>query len=115
MPTLVSVSQTITLSDDTVFTLPAAVDEATSLATQIAVLTARYDELKAGLIKTGLAEVCGSQTRAVISHVAASSRPDWKAIAATLEPSDEVIAAHQTAVAASDRLSIKGYNARKAA
>ena len=82
-------------------TLPALVDELTDLNTQIAVLTARADQIKKDLASTGLDEVCGSVTRAVISHIAESSRPDWKAIAAKFEPTPEEIAAHQTTVAAS--------------
>lgn len=96
-------------------TLPGLVDELTELNTQIAVLTARADQIKSDLASTGLDEVCGSLTRAVISRVAETSRPDWKSVAGYYCPTDDVIAMFQTKVAASVRISVKGYNARKAA
>ena len=96
-------------------TLPQLVDELTSLNTQIAVLTARADEIKSDLAKTGLDEVCGSVTRATISRIAESYRADWKAIAGYYNPTPDVIGLFQTKVAAQVRVSVKGYNARKAA
>jgi hypothetical protein len=96
-------------------TLPALVDELTELNTQIAVLTARADKIKADLASTGLNEVCGSVTRAVISRVAEHYRDDWKSIAGYYNPTPEVIGLFQTKVEAQTRVSVKGYNARKAA
>jgi hypothetical protein len=96
-------------------TLPALVDELTDLNTKIAVLTARADSIKADLAKTGLDEVCGSVTRAVISRIDESYRADWKSIAGYYNPPAEVVVLFQTKVAASVRISVKGYNARKVA
>ena len=96
-------------------TLPAMVDELTELNTQIAVLTARADKIKADLAATGLDEVCGSNTRAVISRVDECYRADWKAVAGFYKPTAEVVSKFQIKVAASVRISVKGYNARRAA
>lgn len=96
-------------------TLPVLVDELTEINTQLAVLTARADQIKKDLSETGLDEICGSVTRAVISRIDESSRTDWKAFASKFEPTPEELAAYQTKVAASVRISIKGYNVRKVA
>jgi hypothetical protein len=58
---------------------PALVDKLTEINTQLAVLTARADEIKAALVKTGLTEICGLNTRAVISTVADGVTTDYKA------------------------------------
>ena len=96
-------------------TLPALVDELTSLNTQIAVLTAKADQIKKDLISTGLSEVCGSNTRAVISKIASGYTTDWHAVADYLQPSAEVIGLFQKERAGYTKLEVKGYNARKAA
>lgn len=96
-------------------TLPALVDELTSLNTQIAVLTAQADAIKADLASTGMTEVCGSNTRAVISYISAGFSTSWKDLAQSLQPTPEQVAKFQKETAAQVRISIKGYNARKAA
>ena len=96
-------------------TLPALVDELTELNTQIAVLTARADEIKRDLAKTKLTEVCGTVTRAVISYIDAGYSTSWKDLALSFKPSDEEIKLFQVEREAQVRVSIKGYNARKAA
>jgi len=98
-----------------VSTLPYLVDELTDLNTQIAVLTARADQIKLDLGKTGLTEVCGSVTRAVISYVAASTTVAWKDLAISFKPTQEEVALFSKDKAAYVRVEVKGYNARRAA
>ena len=95
--------------------LPALVDELTALQTQLAVLTARADQIKSDLAATGLSEVCGSVTRAVISQVSGSTTTDWKSLAQSFSPTEAEIARFAKAKAGYVTVSIKGYNARKAA
>ena len=98
-----------------VSTLPALVDELTELNTQIAVLVSRQDAIKADLAKTGLNEICGSVTRAVISRVAASQTTSWKDLAMSFKPTAEEIAPYLKTKDAYVRVEVKGYNARRAA
>ena len=67
------------------------------------------------LIKTGLSEVCGSNTRAVISKVASGYTTDWHSVADYLKAPAEVIALFQKERAGYTKVEVKGYNARKAA
>lgn len=95
--------------------LPALVDELTSIQTQIAVLTARADQIKADLTSTGMTEVCGSTTRAVISYIAPSSTVSWKDLAMSFNPSNDEISAFSKNKDGYTRVEIKGYNVRRAA
>jgi ethanolamine ammonia-lyase large subunit len=92
-------------------TLPALVDELTDLSTQIAALTARADEIKATLVKTGLNEVCGLNTRAVISTVADGVTTDYKAAITALLPNADLTAFAKKR-SGYTKVEIKGYNAR---
>lgn len=95
--------------------LPALVDELTELNTQVAVLVARQDAIKATLASTGLSEVCGSVTRAVISHIGASTTVSWKDLAMSFKPTPDEMLPFQKTKDAYVRVEVKGYNARKAA
>ena len=95
--------------------LPALVDELTELNTQIAVHVSRQDAIKATLASTGLSEVCGSNTRVVISRVAASQTTAWKDLAMSFKPTEAEIAPYLKTKDAYVRVEVKGYNARKAA
>lgn len=95
-------------------TLPALVDELTSINTQLAVLQARADQIKADLISTGLAEVCGANTRAVISTVADGTTTDYAAAVKALLPGAD-LSAFAKARKGYTKVEVKGYNLRKAA
>lgn len=70
---------------------------------------------KKQLIATGLSEVCGSTTRAVISKVAAGYTTDWHAVADYLKAPAEVISLFQKERAGYTKVEVKGYNLRRAA
>ena len=95
-------------------TLPALVDELTSLNTQIAVLTAKADQIKADLIATGLTEICGSNTRAVVSTVADGFTTDYRGVVEKLLPGAD-LSAFAKQRSGYTKLEVKGYNVRKAA
>ncbi len=72
--------------------LPAIVDQLTQVQVQIAVLEALERNLKADLIASGLKEVCGSTTRAVISTTQEGVTVAWKDLAMYFVPSAGQIA-----------------------
>lgn len=90
--------------------LPAVVDQLTDVQVAIAVLTNLADNLKATLIASGLKEVCGSQTRAVISRVAEGTTVSWKELAESFQPSAEERALFSKKKEAYSSVSVKGFN-----
>lgn len=105
MSNITALRQTSDVTD-----LPAIIDELAQLATDIAVLTVRSDNLKATLIASGLKEVCGSQTRAVISRVAEGTTVSWKDLAESFQPSAEERALFSKKKEAYSSVSVKGFN-----
>ncbi len=81
------------------FDLVAVVDELGLIKAQISALKAREDELKEELIASGEAEAEGSLFRATVTQTSRTTT-DWKAVAAKLEPSRQLITAHTTEVPA---------------
>ena len=92
--------------------LPALVDELTEIQTQLAVLTSRANEIKVTLESTGLKEVCGLNTRAVISRIAESTTVSWKSLAESFSPSAAEIAAFSSKKEAYFKVEVKGYNVK---
>ena len=91
--------------------LPALVDELTAINTQIAALTARADDIKTTLVKTGLNEICGANTRAVVTTVADGKTTDYKAAVTALLPGAD-LSAFLKDRSGYTKVEIKGYNAR---
>ena len=90
--------------------LPAVVDQLTDVQVAIAVLESLEANLKAQLVASGLTEVCGSKTRAVISTTKASVTVSWSAVAKALNPSDELIAANSKAKDPVTSVKLYGFN-----
>jgi hypothetical protein len=90
--------------------LPAVVDELTEVQTLIAVLESREANLKAKLIATGLKEVCGSRTRAVISTTKPGVTVSWKQLAESFKPSESELAAFSTPKDAVTSVRLYGFN-----
>jgi len=97
-----------TVSPD--LSLPAVVDQLTDVQVAIAVLESLEANLKATLAASGLDEVCGTNTRAVISRVAAGVTVEWSALAKSFGPSDEELAKFSKKREAQVRVAVKGYN-----
>lgn len=103
-------SNAIELEDGAVLALPEAVDALTAVQVEIAVLEAREAELKAGLIKTGLKEVCGSKTRVVISTSKPGVSVAWKAVAEAMSPPASLVAANSSPKDAVTSVRVYGFN-----
>jgi hypothetical protein len=73
--------------------LAAIVDQLGAIKAQQADLKARAGTLQAQLIEAGVTEADGALFRATVSYSNVES-VDWKAIAAKLEPSYQLVAAH---------------------
>lgn len=110
MSNITALRQTSDVTD-----LPAIIDELAQLATDIAVLTVRSDNLKAKLPATGLPEVCGSTLRAVCIRPADSVSVSWKGLAESFNPSQAELAKFSSKKEGSPYVKLVGYNARKAA
>ena len=105
-PTVTALRQTVPANQP----LPAVVDQLTDVQVAIAVLENLEANLKAALIKSGLKEVCGTKTRAVISTTAASVTISWSAVAKALNPSDELIAKNSKPKDPVTSVKLYGYN-----
>jgi hypothetical protein len=90
--------------------LPAVVDQLTDVQVAIAVLENLEANLKAQLIASGLPEVCGANTRAVISTSKASVTVSWQAVAKALNASDGLVAANSKPKAPVTAVKLYGYN-----
>ena len=90
--------------------LPQLVDDLTAVQVEIAVLEAREANLKAALIASGLKEICGSKTRAVVSVTKASVTVAWKAVAEALNPPPELLAKHSKPKDPVTSVTVRGYN-----
>ena len=90
--------------------LPAVVDQLTDVQVAIAVLENLEANLKATLIKSGLKEVCGTATRAVISTTKAGVTISWSQVAKALNPSPELLATHSTPKDPVTSVKLYGYN-----
>jgi hypothetical protein len=90
--------------------LPAVVDQLTDVQVAIAVLENLEANLKATLVKSGLKEICGSKTRAVVSVTAAGVTVSWSAVAKALNPSDELLAKHSKVKDPVTSVKLYGYN-----
>ncbi len=110
MSNITALRQTSDVTD-----LPAIVDELAQLATDIAVLTVRSDNLKAKLLATGLPEVCGSTLRAVCIRPADSVTVSWKALAESFSPTADEVSLFSSKKVGTPYVKLVGYNARKAA
>lgn len=82
---------TITLSVD----LFALIDEAGALDAEIKRLTGQLDQLKATIKSQGAGDFVGFDFTAKVSETTRET-VDWKAVAAKLEPSRQLVAAHTT-------------------
>lgn len=105
-PTVSALRQTVPADQ----ALPAVVDQLTDVQVAIAVLEALEANLKAQLIASGLSEICGTNTRAVISTTKASVTVSWQAVAKALNPSDALIAANSKSKAPVTSVKLFGYN-----
>lgn len=90
--------------------LPAVVDQLTDVQVAIAVLENLEANLKATLIKSGLKEICGTATRAVVSVTKASVTVAWKAVAEALNPPPELLAANSKPKDPVTSVTVRGYN-----
>lgn len=82
------------MKNDNPTLLAAAVDRLATVKALIADLKTEEDQLKDVLIDSGLDAVEGTQHRVSLSYCAGRELIDWKAIAAKLAPSRQLIAAH---------------------
>ena len=105
-PTVTALRQTVPADQP----LPAVVDQLTDVQVAIAVLESLEGNLKAALIASGLSEVCGTKTRAVISVSKASVTVSWQAVAKALNPSDELIAKNSKPKDPVTSVKLYGYN-----
>lgn len=105
-----TITQTIRQTVDPSTPLPAVVDELVEVQTAIAVLEALEANLKATLVASGLKEVCGSTTRAVISTTKAGVTTSWKQVAEYFSPTDEDIARFSTKKDPVTSVRIYGFN-----
>jgi hypothetical protein len=105
-PTVTALRQTVPADQP----LPAVVDQLTDVQVAIAVLENLEANLKAALVASGLPEVCGSKTRAVISVSKASVTVSWQAVAKALNPSDELIAKNSKPKDPVTKVTLHGYN-----
>lgn len=110
MSNITALRQTSDVTD-----LPAIVDELAQIATDIAVLTAKSDNLKAKLLQSGLDEVCGSTLRALCIRPVDGVSVSWKALAESFQPSASEIASFSTTKIGTPYIKLVGYNARRAA
>lgn len=90
--------------------LPAVVDQLTDVQVAIAVLENLEANLKAKLVESGLKEICGSKTRAVISTTKAGVTVSWSQVAKALNPSEELLAKFSTVKDASTSVRLYGFN-----
>jgi hypothetical protein len=105
-PTVTALRQTVPADQS----LPAVVDQLTDVQVAIAVLENLEANLKSQLVESGLAEVCGTNTRAVISSTKASVTVSWQAVAKALNPSDELVAKNSKPKAPVTSVKLYGYN-----
>jgi hypothetical protein len=70
------------------------VDDLAATKAQIAELQEHESVLKQALVATGLEAIEGTLHRATVSHCEGKVTVDWAAIAAKLEPSRQLVAAH---------------------
>ena len=103
---LVAIRQTV----DAGTPLPQLVDDLTALEVEIAVLEAKAKNIKAALIKSGLKEICGSQTRAVVSHIDAGVSISWQKVAEYVQAPAEVVQLFAKKRDAYDKVALYGYN-----
>lgn len=82
------------MKNDNPVLLAAAVDRLAAVKALIADLKTEEDQLKDVLIDSGCTAVEGTQHRVSLSYCAGRELIDWKAIAAKLAPSRQLIAAH---------------------
>ena len=85
----------------------ALVDDLGALHAVIADLQDQADKIRTELEETGLRAIEGVMYRATFAQVQGSTRVDWKAVAAKLKPSYQLIAAHTSISAASTRLTVR--------
>lgn len=90
--------------------LPAIVDALADVQTAIATLEALEGNLKAALIRSGLTEVCGSQVRAVVSHVGPTITTDYRSLVDYLKPAPEVFALFGKTKKGYAAVKLYGYN-----
>lgn len=84
------------MNNDTPILLAAAVDRLATLKAQIASLQDEEAELRAFLADSGLPVIMGTTHRAAVSVCEGRSITDWRAIAAHLKPSRQLVTAHTT-------------------
>ena len=90
-------------------TLAAKVDRLGQLAADTAAIKLEADRLRTELENAGLASIDGQQYRASFAQCKGSTRIDWATIAAKLNPSRQLIAAHTTTGSESTRMTIKAH------
>lgn len=93
----------------TAHALAAKVDRLGVLAAQAEAIKTEAARLRAELENAGLATIAGTMYRASFSQVKGSTRIDWQAVAAKLNPSRQLIAAHTSTGAASVRMTVKAH------
>jgi hypothetical protein len=89
--------------------LGAKVDRLGQLAADAAAIKLEADRLRTELENAGLSEIHGANYRANFAQVKGSTRIDWKAIAAKLKPSRQLITAHTSTGTESTRMTIKAH------
>lgn len=90
--------------------LAAMVDRCAELRRQVDELTAEKRALEAELVATGLDRIDGTLHSVSISRSAGRETVDWKAIAAKLEPSRQLITAYTKL---GEAFNVVRYSARK--
>lgn len=89
-------------------------DEYGRIKAQIADLELRQKTIKDTFEKAGVVELEGDLFRCVLSNIAENVGPDWKAIAQKMNPSRQLVAAHQkTLKAAHTRVSVSARTGTK--
>lgn len=103
-------SNTFVIRQTSDLPLPAMVDQLAELQAQIAVLEALEKNLKAALIRSGLTEVCGMTSRAVVTHVPEGVSVSWQKVANFMEVPQSVIDKFSAKRDPYDKVTLYGYN-----
>lgn len=90
--------------------LAAKVDQLGALNAAIAKMQLDAAQLRTDLEAAGLADINGQLYRVNFSQCAGKTLTDWKAIAAKLKPSRQLIAAHTTTGKESTRMTLKAHS-----
>ena len=90
--------------------LAAKVDQLGALNAAIAKMQLDAAQLRTDLEAAGLADIHGQLYRVNFAQCAGKTLTDWKAIAAKLKPSRQLIAAHTTTGKESTRMTLKAHS-----